>query len=193
MNIIKFRLLPLLISHIVIITLSTCSINGSFQGLYSYYDKTVKISPTLIKKPQGSVCALLQSDSAIIYSINGKELKPCIEQFEKSIVYIWRPKCHSSICISPINMQEYCNKNRIELFIIAEYYDYSNMILNPPIKRPIFGIDCDYYSTNLTKKYISKFLIDLTGEEITEESNYFYLFGNGCLIDKSKSLEDLNI
>ncbi|MCE7923271.1 MAG: hypothetical protein DYG98_09450 [Haliscomenobacteraceae bacterium CHB4] len=90
-------------------------------------------------------------------------------------------------------MQEYCNKNNVELFIVAEYYDYSNMILNPSIKRPIFGIDCNYYSTNLTKKYMSRFLIDLTGEKITAENNYFFLFSNGCLIDKSKSLEEIDI
>ncbi|MCC7467032.1 MAG: hypothetical protein IT261_12220 [Saprospiraceae bacterium] len=171
----------------------SCSINGSFQGLYSYYDKTNMRAPYLIQKPASPLCNLIQPDTPVVYAINGMELKNCLAQFEKSLVYIWRPKCTSDICVSPKDLQKFCQSNNIELFIVAEYYDYENMTLNFPIKRPIFGVDCEYYSTHLTQKYVSMFLTDLIGEKTTYQEKQFFLLNYGCVLDMSSSMEKLKI
>ncbi len=173
------------------LSFSSCSIKGSFQGLYSYYDKTNLRAPNLIQKPLLPVCSLIQQDTPVVFMVSGIEIKNCLEHFEKSLVYIWKPKCSSEICISPIVLEKYCKSKNIELFIVAEYYDYENMTLNFPIKRPIFGVDCHHYSSHLTKKYISMFLSDLIGKKTQYEENQFYLFNYGCLVDISNSLERL--
>lgn len=189
----KSSILSICIYVFTILMLSGCSIKGSFQGLYSYQDKTTKIAPYLIQKPTISVCNLTQPDTPVIYTINGNELKRCIEPLEKSLVYIWRPKCSSDICISPKIIQTFCQTNSIELFIVAEYYDYETMRLNHPIKRPIFGVDCKYYSSHLTKKYMSMFLTDLLGQKTVYNENYFFLFNDGCLVDMAANVEKLKI
>lgn len=176
---------------LLLLIFTNCSINGSFQGLYSYYNKTNLKAPNLIQKPTLPVCNLLQKDTPVVYAVSGIDLKNCLENFEKSLVYIWKPKCSSEVCISPKDLQRLCEAKNVELFIVAEYYDYENMTLNFPIKRPIFGVDCHHYSSHLTKNYISMFLSDLIGKKTQYEENQFYLFNYGCLVDISNSLERL--
>jgi hypothetical protein len=52
----------------------------------------------------------------------------------------------------------------ITLFIVAEYYDNDLMQINYITSRPIFGIDVEYYQSNKTSKYLSKFLYDLAAK-----------------------------
>ena len=177
----------------IIISFSNCSINGTMQGLYSYYSKTLQISPYLIKKPISSICNISQKDTSVIYTTNGIEIKSCIEKINKSLLYLWKPKCTSDICLSLERVQDYCNENNIELFIVAEYYDYETMKIVHAIKRPIFGIDCEYYKTNLTKKYVSGFMNDLFGEKYNFDGNNYFFFKNGCLNNMSDNIQKINI
>lgn len=170
-----------------------CSIHGSFQGLYSYYHKTRDAAPSLIKKPVLPLCDLVPLDMPVVYVVNGAELKNCIQHFEKSLVYIWRPKCSSEVCIPPMNIQTFCRTRHIELFVVAEYYDFPTMNLVYPMERPVFGIDCEHYSTNLTKKYVPMFLSDLALETPAPEDHYFFLFEYGCLKNSAHRLENLGI
>ncbi len=172
---------------------TSCSIRGSFQGLYSYQDKTSKIAPHLIQQPTSPICTLAQPDSAVVYLVNGADLKKCVEQQNKSLVYLWRPKCSSDICVSPGVLQSFCEKKGIELFIVAEYYDYEIMSLHHLTKRPILGIDCNYYSSHLTQKYVSRFLADILGPETTPQGNYFFLFDSGCLVSMSEDVTKLEM
>jgi len=178
---------------ILLLAISGCSIHGSFQGLYSYQHKTAKIAPNLIQMSAIPVCDLIQKDPPVVYPVNGVALMQCITPFEKALVYIWRPQCSSDICISPMHLQDFCNTNGVELFIVAEYYDHEMMLLSSPIKRPVFGVDCDHYSSHLTKKYMSGFLTDLVGEEVKYGEQFFFLFKKGCLDNSSDSLERIKI
>jgi len=177
----------------LLFAISGCSIHGSFQGLYSYQNKTAKIAPNLIQKPGNPVCDLLQQDPPVVYPVDGSALKLCVAPFDKALVYVWRPRCSSDICISPMHLQDFCNTNGIELFIVAEYYDHEMMQLSNSIKRPVFGVDCDHYSSHLTKQYMSGFLSDLTGTEVKYGAQFFFLFKKGCLDNSSDSLEKIKI
>jgi len=147
--------------------------------------------PNLIQKPTNTICRLSRTETPTIYSINGKQLKICIENTGKSLIYIWRPKCSSSICISPNAIQGFCNENKIELYVVAEYYDYLTMSINYSTNKPIFGIDCEYYNTDLTKKYISLFLKDLAPQSGKLIDNFYFLFQDGCLVSYSDKLENI--
>jgi hypothetical protein len=196
MNCIKTNLPTVVLSKCVLTIMmiaAGCSIKGSFQGLYSYYDKTKEKAPHLIRRLPNSVCGLAQSEEPVIYSVNGVELKKCLEHFEKSLVYIWRPKCSSDICVSPGDTQIFCTEGNIELFVVAEYYDFEMMSLNHSVNHPILGIDCDFYSTHLTNKYIPMFMADILEDETNVKGNYFFLFEYGCLIDKSQDIKKLKM
>ncbi len=100
-------------------------------------------------------------------------------------------KCKSNIAsISLYSIS--CQQENAELFVIAEYYDSRHMLVNYPLTRPVFGIDCDYYQTHYTTKYISKFLADVLGEEKKSYQTNFYLFNKGLLTDTAMSISEIN-
>ena len=62
----------------------------------------------------------------------------------------------------------------ISLFIVAEYYDVDLMQIDYKISRRIFGIDVEYYQSNKTSRYLSKFIYELTAKkEIVGRLIYF--------------------
>jgi hypothetical protein len=182
------------IDFILFIILSlclSCSINGSFQGLYSYYNKTKSKNPGLLEKLPNSFspCEIKKNDTPKIYVTNGIQLQECMKSFDNAIVYVWAPKCKSKNCY-PLNLlQQRCNTKNIELFIVAEYYDEELMNVNYNLQRPIFGIDIAYYSSDLTSRYLPGFIRDLTNEN-TEKSR-FYRFKNGRLITSFDFIEEM--
>lgn len=170
-----------IILFILIIWFCSCSINGSFQGLYSYYDKTKSYNPDLLVKPSAvnPLCQLKQGSPPRILVVDGVSLKTCINTAEKAVVYIWSPKCKSKNCYPLDLLQQKTNTRNINLFIVAEYYDGELMSLNYKINRPIYGIDIDYYNSNLTSKYLPLFLKDLAASNVPKTR--FLYFENGEL------------
>ncbi|MFC6269598.1 hypothetical protein [Frigoriflavimonas asaccharolytica] len=167
------------------LSMISCQINGNFKGLYSYYETTRKQNPNLFIKNEGNICSLPNCQN--VYITNGKQLSNCLKNKEKSLIYIWGPKCTSKICIPLDIVQKICTKKNIKLYIVAEYYDSEMMDKKYNIEYPIFGIDTEYYKTNVTKKYLNSFLNDLSAE-IQVENRYLY-FEEGKFV---KSYEDLN-
>ena len=79
----KFRIFLFLI---FISSLTSCSINGSFQGLFSYYKKTKKEGKiNFLKFDTNNDYLNSYSDSTTIVLSNGKEIKKYLKNFEKSI------------------------------------------------------------------------------------------------------------
>lgn len=179
--------------YILIINLgifNSCAINGNLGGLYSNYDKTKAKNPNLIIKPQTlAVCDLKYTDTPQVYMINGSTLRQCLKNFDAVILYRWSPRCKGEFCYSLNALQKECNNKNIELFIIAEYYDLELMTLTYNLKRPVLGIDTEYYKTNLTKKYWPKFLYDVTSHEQIEE-RFIYL-QKGVVMKSFDSLDEL--
>lgn len=180
------------ILFILLICFCSCSINGSFQGLYSYYDRTRSENPDLLVKPSAvnPLCQVQQSSPPKILVANGATLKSCINNTVKAVVYIWAPRCKSKNCY-PLNLlQQKVNNKNIDLFIVAEYYDTELMSLNYKIQRPIFGIDIDYYNSNLTSKYLSLFLKELTSNSNPSKTRFFY-FESGEFKRSFDEIEEL--
>lgn len=151
------------ITTLLLLTIFSCScaIRGSFRGLYSYYDKSKSANPGLYHKPTTAICDLKMSDTPAIFITNGIQVSQCISNMDEVIVYIWAPRCGSKRCY-PLNvLQEKCSGKNISLFIVSEYFDNDLMNLRYRVERPVFGIDVDYYKTNLTSGYLSLFLRDL--------------------------------
>lgn len=179
----------LLISALLLFLLNSCHISGSFKGLYSYYNKTKKESPDLLLKSSTDICSLTYSSN--VYIINGQNLKNCLKQEDKSMVFIWAPKCTSRVCIPLDVVQEYCTKNHITLSVVAEYYDSELMKKVYNIKKPIFGIDTEFYQTSLTDRYLNAFMNDIAQ---TNYSNKRYLyFEKGVLKNMIDELDLSNL
>lgn len=191
------KIIQILIIIFYLGLLTSCSINGSLQGLFSYYKKTEKEGKIIFLKFNADIDYLkTYRDSTTIILANGKEIKNYIKKFEQSLIYIWSPKCKSKFCYSLDLLQEICLQKEIELFIVAEYYDSKYMSKNYKILHPIIGIDTRYYKTNLTSKYLSNFIKDLIDEvdNITFKEIYnaqFFSFRNGKFENSFESIEDI--
>ena len=168
-----------------------CTVNGSFQGLFSYYSRTKSQNPDLLIKPDpsASICGISKPDSPRVYVINGMDLKNCLKSMDKALIYTWAPKCKGKFCYPLNSLQKKCDLKDISLFIVAEYYDTELLQVNYQTKKPIFGIDVSYYNSNLTSRYFSKFIFDLTGEKAL--TGRFIYFENGVFKRSFEAIENI--
>jgi len=176
---------------IVLMFCTTCSIKGSFQGLYSYYSKTKSEAPQLLIVPDTStlLCEISKSDTPRIVVINGSILKECIKANKKAVVYLWAPKCKGKFCYSLNFLQQKCDAKGVALYIVAEYYDTQLMQINHKISKPISGIDVEYYNSSKTSKYLSKFIYDLTSR--SDMAGRFIYFEDGIFKKSFESIEEI--
>lgn len=177
---------------LMILLFTSCSIKGNFAGLYSYYNKMHEQNPKLYASATAvnSICEIKKNAIPTIYVVNGKEIKECITTKKKSVVYIWGPKCKSKICIPLELIQQKCTLKKIDMYVVAEYYDNNLMDFNYNINNPIFGIDTKYYKSDLTSNYLSKFIFDLTSTKVTE--NKYLYFEDGKFIDSYNFIDDIH-
>lgn len=181
----------ILILCVAVVISSSCTIQGSFQGLFSYYKKVNKENPTLLKKPKDKsmICSTNYSDSCKVLLLNGKELEKCIQDEKKTILYLWAANCRSPYCYGLDRVQAYCKEKNITLYAIADYYDEELMKEHYNLEYPIIGIDTKYYKTNFTSSYIKKFLADLS---IIEKDYHRLLYlENGKFIRSFRVLEEI--
>ena len=176
---------------IIFIFCISCKINGGLQGLYSYYSKTKSKNSQLLIKPGPStpICNINKSDTSKVYIINGLNLKDCIKTTNKAVVYLWAPKFKSKFCYPLNSLQQKCDMKNITLFIVAEYYDNELMQINYTTSRPIFGIDVEYYQSNRTSRYLSKFIYDLTAK--SEMVGRLIFFEDGVFKVSFEQIEEI--
>lgn len=146
--------------------------------------------PDLVLKPEVRICSLQNTNNSI-YAMSGLELRNCLKTIPKALLYIWKPNCMSEACVSPLYLQKLCDEQNLELFIVAEYFDCESMQLNNILERPIFGVDQDYYNTNLTSKNRTKFWNDLTNSEDQVKREMFCLFEYGIPKASKSHFEDV--
>jgi hypothetical protein len=150
-------------------------------GLVSKYKKTDKEYPGLLVKtnPNEPICNLTITETPKVYIINGLQLKNCLKNYQKAIVYIWDPHCTSEQCVSPTLLQQYCNEENTELFVVAEYYDGNELTQFYDVKHPILGIDTEYYKSNFTDRYTRLFKEDLAVKTHKDNYSRMHYFENG--------------
>ncbi|WP_297334058.1 hypothetical protein [Flavobacterium sp.] len=178
----KNSLLAFIVICLLFSTVSCISVKApEIVGFVSKYKKTDKKYPGLLIKtnPGEAVCNLTTAETPKVYIINGLQLKDCLKDYKKAIVYIWDPHCASEQCISPTLLQQYCNEQDTELFVVAEYYDGKEMAQFYDINHPIFGIDTEYYKTNFTDRYTRLFSEDLAIKAAKDSYSRMHYFENG--------------
>ena len=159
------------------------------QGLFNYQNKIRNSNPELFKSDSQTTENCTFTYSKQIELINGKTPKRCLES--KSLVYIWKPNCHGKFCYSLNIILEICNEKEIELYIVAEYYDAEKLSLGYKIDKNIFGTDTRYYKSNRTKVYLSKFLNDLSSNEVGI-GNFLY-FKNKKLSRSFNAIDSISL
>ena len=182
---------------VILLMFCSCTFNGTFQGLFSYYNVTKKESEIqFIHLNEIKEYHHFDFDSAKVIVTNGVALKSHLKKYENSLVYIWSPRCKSKYCY-PLNiLQDVCNQEDIKLFVVAEYYDSYYMSRYYDLEHSLRGIDVKYYKTNLTSGYLSKFIVDLTNGMYSCGSNNenncsFLSFHNGKFENAFEAIEQI--
>jgi hypothetical protein len=163
---------------------------GSINGFYSGYKKLSAVQKNqIIKVNNSSSCDIKNNDK--IHMISTEQLRSCLKRNEKSLIYQWSPNCHSDVCILISACQDYCNQNGLELYVIAEYYDWDKMQGQNVAKRPIFTLEHNYYKTDYVLKYNRLFLQDLApNNPLVGKKEYgrFLFFKKDMLVERRNRL-----
>lgn len=186
------KLLFILLLCLSITSCGVITINGTFQGLYSYYKTTNNSNPELFEFYTDNIKSYKQNKTNKVLIINDIHLAKEIKSTPKVLVYKWSPKCKSQFCPSLNLLQQNCEAKGIELYIVAEYYDVAMMQKNYIIKRQLLAIDTKYYKSNLTGIYTKRFYNQLTNNNYNNQSsNRFFYFENGTFIKQIASINEL--
>ncbi len=140
-------------------------------------------------KVGSSICELEKANEPRVYLVTGSDLKKCIDTDTPTVVYIWGPRCKSSICYPLEILQQKCDSLGVALFVVAEYYDNEQMNYNFRMKNPIYGVNTSYYNSNLTSKYLGDFIFDLSSRRGIE--NKYLLFSSGKFSGSYISIDDI--
>lgn len=143
-NVTKYYVYGIILMLISTILLScryvNVNVNGSYRGLYSYYYATKKEFPKLLVQTDTikNICELVSEDRSKVYVVNGDQLMNCTKKYQFTLIYLWDINCKSGICY-PLNfIQQQCDLNNIELFVVAQYYNGIPMGEDHFINRPIY-------------------------------------------------------
>lgn len=173
--------------------MASCSFKGNFGGLTSNYKQSKARRPDLFIPvgAQDNFCALKPREQPAVYLIRAAQLNACIAQYEQALVYIWKPNCKSEKCHPLHYYQRICDTRNTELFVVAEYFDEENMSVMHHTTHPIAGIDIDFYRSNLTSKYLPRFIAELTRHDTEDTKRSYYYFKKGRLVLASDNFENL--
>lgn len=165
-------------------------VNGELKGLYGYREKTANAHPGLLQNvPDSALCRFPKPQKPLVLVSNGKALKACVSQSAHAIVFVWDPLCKGARCYPPNAIQAACRKRKLELYVVAEFYDGGKMMRNYGLDHPIIGVDTDFYRSNLTQTYLKRFFEDLIGQPF-ERYNIFR-FDQGKLTRAFDDIEQI--
>ena len=179
------------------LTINSCgliAINGSFNGMYSYYKKTKNEKPNLFVNYNDTTLKYnsKQNNDSTIVLITGIELNKLLKTVNNAVVYMWSPNCKSRFCPSLDILKRKCNEKQIELFVVAETFDINMLEQKHKTVKTLYGINTQYYKTNFTAWYRPKFIKDL--QEAKEKENTFnrlFYFKNGQFIKSVLEIKEL--
>lgn len=149
---------------ITILLMSSC-IFIKFEGntVSNTYSKFVNESKMKVKFNSTSFCDKTFNDT--IYALKGSELKFCISNEKKAIIYLWSPFCKSEACLSIGAVQDYCDENDYSLFVVCETYDDEIITVQRPPVKPFYSIDHNYHKSNFADKHVNSFVKELKGSK----------------------------
>ena len=151
------------------ILLSSCFIKGLKNG----YKQLSKEEKNLVIFDSKN-CIVKYNDT--IYAYNAKNLKECLKNFPKTMIYVWDPNCSSKSCISLYSCQKYCDRNGYELIVLLEYFDIPKQKQYETPKNSLVISDFKFYKSNFTDKAVNELLKGLTERGKNDDAIKFKRF-----------------
>jgi len=182
----SFRIVCLVFS---ISLFSSCIITRT-PGFYSGYKRLSVEQRNRVKIVNDKDTLTVLNDS-LTYAITARHLKGILKSTQKSIVYFWAPKCHSSVCISLSAFLNFCRENNYSPIIVSVYFDYEQIAIQGIKNSSVLAINHWHYGTDYCDAYERKFKKSLFKEFNSEfDSKAFskYIYYDGKTISTTKPL-----
>jgi hypothetical protein len=154
---------------IILLLASACQIE--IRGLVSNSQRAKKEAPEFIQSLDysTSVGTANYREEQPVRVVQAKDIKACITRQSKILIYQWAPHCKSNGCYLPDVLQTWCTENEVDLYLIAEYYDWAYLLKPYGLEKPILMVDHKYYTTTWINGYFSKFYQELIGRKRTKK------------------------
>ncbi len=110
----------------------------------------------------------------MVYPLSTYHLKQELRNHERAMLYLWDPKCSSSVYVSLYQFNEYCKKNDYQPIIITRYLAdelFTEIFLK---NIGIYAVDIEEFNTSYCPKYLRKFLKKITGSDQSANELYSY-------------------
>ena len=134
-----------------------------------------------------------QNDGRIM-AITANQLTEMLNNNDKTLLYLWSPHCSSNVCVSLKNIQDFCDKANIHLYVLTEYYTDA-FLQNKLLSNPMLSVNEFYYKTSYCNLYMKRFLSELIPEERKQSVSYnrFLLFLNGQYSQSYEKIEEIDM
>lgn len=181
---------------LLLLVYSCGSIHISIHGLMSEYKRAWREAPELMESTKNPppLCEAVYQKERPLQVITAQDLKPCLEQQDKAIVYEWETRCQGEACYLPDVLQAWCTEQGIELYVLSEYYDDKYIQKPYQLEHPILVINHFYYKTPWIQGYFKKFYKDLVGRKREQQEwGRLAYFEQGTFRDFYVYLEDIPV
>lgn len=156
-------------------------------GVYSNFSRIKKDYPDALCRTNDYCNDSIKNKIVIV---NGNDLKACLNDKGKCVLYLWNPTCN--YYDSPDIVEKFCQKNQYKLYVILQFYEFERVKNLTKFQGAFYGIDTKYYKSNLIKSYCKKFFKDIDQNIKMEDMyNSFMYFENGKFIKSYESVYNL--
>ncbi|HPI54367.1 MAG TPA: hypothetical protein PLU10_06710 [Chitinophagaceae bacterium] len=124
------------------------------------YNKLTESQKASIQFDAPNFCEAKNEDK--LYAVNAAQVKQCLKNYEKSIMYFWAPHCHGDHCVPLSFFVNACREKGYHPIIVVEYLAYPEVIEMNNSDVPIFMMDHRYYQVSKTQQCRKPFFDELT-------------------------------
>ena len=123
------------------------------------YDNLEDAQKSKVVFNQQELCK--QKNKQLIYAVNAEQLKSCLAQYPKSIIYTWLPRCKSDFCVPLSFFVNQCVEKGYHPVVITDYLLFPEILDMNNTEEPVFVADNKYYNIQKPRTLKDQFIFDL--------------------------------
>ena len=158
-----------LVLFLAVITSFASCISIQFKTPASYrYDKLSPTDQAKVIFNEAQCCS--KKNEHLVYAVNAAQVKQCLREHDKSVVYRWAPHCHGVHCLPLSTFVNACLQKGYHPIIVAEYTAIEDIENMNNTDYTVYTMDHRYYQKKKTTKCLKPFQFELTGQKKSKEN-----------------------
>lgn len=152
----------------VIVSFASCISIKFKTPASSRYDKLTSSEQAKVIFNDAQCCS--KKNENLVYAVNAAQVKKCLSEHEKSVVYIWAPHCHGLHCLPLSTFVNACLQKGYHPIIVAEYAAIEDIENMNNTDYKVYTMDHRFYQKKKTTKCLKPFQYELTGQKKSKEN-----------------------